>query len=98
MPVLGNVKIPSDKAVVEKMFRFSEKPQLAKQFADFMLDMLLLPYGYESKAILSLYICIELISYMLILEMAFTSDQLFLHLRNLVIMLQICPLDYVNML
>ncbi|XP_034253765.1 proteasome adapter and scaffold protein ECM29 [Thrips palmi] len=45
MPVLGNVKIPSDKAVVEKMFRFGEKPLLAKQFADFMLDMLLLPYG-----------------------------------------------------
>ncbi|KAJ1522342.1 hypothetical protein ONE63_002635 [Megalurothrips usitatus] len=45
MPVLGNVKIPSDKDAVEKMFRFGEKPQLAKQFADFMLDMLLLPYG-----------------------------------------------------
>lgn len=50
MPVLGNVRIPSDKAAVEKMFRFAEKPQLAKQFADFMLDMLLLPYGSTLSA------------------------------------------------
>lgn len=45
MPVLGNVKVPHDKSAVEKMFPFVEKPLLAKQFADFMLDMLLLPYG-----------------------------------------------------
>lgn len=45
MPVLANVKVPHDKDAIEQLFRFSEKPQMAKQFADFMLDMLLLPYG-----------------------------------------------------
>jgi hypothetical protein len=41
MPILGEV--PSESA---NFFRLNERPHLSKQLADFMLDMLLLPYGY----------------------------------------------------
>lgn len=40
MPVMGEVKFEGS-----TFFRLSEKPTLAKLLSDFMLDMLLLPYG-----------------------------------------------------
>lgn len=45
LPALGHVKVPTDPAKCSVMFGLSERPQLAKQFADFLLDVLLAPYG-----------------------------------------------------
>jgi hypothetical protein len=40
MPVMGEVKFEGS-----TFFRLGEKPHLTKLLSDFMLDMLLLPYG-----------------------------------------------------
>lgn len=63
MPVLGEV--PSESA---NFFRLNERPHLSKQLSDFMLDMLLLPYGsvnffmyctkYSSNITLTVFVCV----------------------------------------
>ncbi|KAJ9587580.1 hypothetical protein L9F63_018962, partial [Diploptera punctata] len=45
MPVIGNVSVPNDPEKRRGLFGFSEHPQICKLLADFMLDMLLLPYS-----------------------------------------------------
>lgn len=45
MPVLGHINIPADPDKRKSMFGFQDKVYVAKQLANFMLDMLLLPYG-----------------------------------------------------
>uniref|UniRef100_T1J5P2 TOG domain-containing protein n=1 Tax=Strigamia maritima TaxID=126957 RepID=T1J5P2_STRMM len=46
MPVLGHMSSESDK---KSLFRLNEKPKIAKLLLDFMLDVLLLPYGVTSQ-------------------------------------------------
>lgn len=45
MPVLGHVTIPADPEKRSVLFGLNERPYVSKLLADFMLDMLLLPYG-----------------------------------------------------
>ena len=45
MPVLGHVTIPADAEKRSVLFGLNERPYVSKLLADFMLDMLLLPYG-----------------------------------------------------
>jgi len=47
IPVLGLVKVPQDLEQKDKMFIFKEKPDVAKLFLDFILDVLLMPYRYK---------------------------------------------------
>jgi hypothetical protein len=45
MPVLGRVTVPADPEKRTVLFGLNERPHVYKLLADFMLDMLLLPYG-----------------------------------------------------
>lgn len=45
VPLLGKVKIPTDPEMVKKLFGLNERPQLAKNLLDILLDILILPYG-----------------------------------------------------
>jgi hypothetical protein len=45
MPVLGNVTVPADQGKRNVLFGLNERQHIYKLLADFMLDMLLLPYG-----------------------------------------------------
>ncbi|KDR13581.1 proteasome-associated protein ECM29 homolog isoform X2 [Zootermopsis nevadensis] len=45
MPVLGHVTVPPDPEKRSVLFGLNERPHIFKLLADFMLDMLLLPYG-----------------------------------------------------
>ncbi|PSN30840.1 hypothetical protein C0J52_26789 [Blattella germanica] len=45
MPVIGHVTMPSDPEKRKALFGFNERPQIGKLLADFMLDMLILPYS-----------------------------------------------------
>lgn len=45
LPVLGAVKIPESPEKTASMFGLRERPAVAKLLLDFMLDLLLLPYG-----------------------------------------------------
>lgn len=45
MPVLGHVTVPADPKKRSVLFGLNERPYVSKLLADFMLDMLLLPYG-----------------------------------------------------
>jgi proteasome component ECM29 len=45
MPALVQVKIPLDPEKRASLLGLQDKPQVAKQLLNFMLDMLLLPYG-----------------------------------------------------
>ncbi|GAB6029010.1 hypothetical protein CHUAL_004798 [Chamberlinius hualienensis] len=45
LPVLNYFPIPSDPEKCKLIFNFNEKPQIAKLLLDFLLDVLLLPYG-----------------------------------------------------
>ncbi|XP_066994237.2 proteasome adapter and scaffold protein ECM29 isoform X2 [Anabrus simplex] len=49
MPVLGSVTVPADAQKRAALFGLNERPQVAKQLADFMLDVLLLPYGATAQ-------------------------------------------------
>lgn len=48
LPLLGNVKVPTEPEKKATLFGLHEKPQIAKQLLAILLDMLLLPYGWES--------------------------------------------------
>lgn len=45
MPVFLHIKIPSDPEKCKSLFGLGEKMKVAKLLLDFMLDVLLLPYG-----------------------------------------------------
>lgn len=45
MPALGHIKVPADADKRESLLRLQDKRSIAKQLLQFMLDMLLLPYG-----------------------------------------------------
>ncbi|XP_014680930.1 PREDICTED: proteasome-associated protein ECM29 homolog [Priapulus caudatus] len=49
MPVLGSINVPADPSRRKSAFCFAEKPQTAKLLLDFMMDVLLLPYGTTSQ-------------------------------------------------
>lgn len=48
IPLLGVVKVPSDPEQRSSLFGLNEKTNAAKHLSSLMLDMLLLPYGYEN--------------------------------------------------
>lgn len=48
IPLLGNVKVPTDPEKRSTLFGLHEKPQVSKQLLALLLDMLLLPYGYDN--------------------------------------------------
>lgn len=45
MPALAHVNIPLDPEKRASLLGLQDEPQVAKQLLNFMLDMLLLPYG-----------------------------------------------------
>ncbi|KAG7212048.1 hypothetical protein KM043_012404 [Ampulex compressa] len=45
MPVLGHINIPTDPEKRASFLGLQDKPYVTKQFLNFMLDVLLLPYG-----------------------------------------------------
>ena len=45
MPVFGHVKVPETPEKTASLFQLRERPALSKLLVDFMLDLLLLPYG-----------------------------------------------------
>lgn len=46
IPTLYHVKYPAEKAKGTSVFNLGEKPEIVQQLLDFMLDVLLMPYGY----------------------------------------------------
>jgi len=46
MPALGHINIPADPDKRASLLGLQDKPYVAKQLINFMLDILLLPYGY----------------------------------------------------
>jgi len=46
MPALGHINIPTDPEKRASLLGLHDKPYVAKQLLHFMLDVLLLPYGY----------------------------------------------------
>ncbi|PNF26280.1 hypothetical protein B7P43_G02686 [Cryptotermes secundus] len=49
MPVLGHVTVPADPEKRSVLFGLNERPHIYKLLADFMLDVLLLPYGATAQ-------------------------------------------------
>ncbi|KAK7866865.1 hypothetical protein R5R35_006031 [Gryllus longicercus] len=49
MPVLGHVSVPSDPKKRSALFGLNDRPHISKMLADFMLDLLLLPYGATAQ-------------------------------------------------
>ncbi|XP_069674508.1 proteasome adapter and scaffold protein ECM29 isoform X2 [Periplaneta americana] len=49
MPVLGHVNVPADPEKRSVLFGLNERPHVCKLLSDFMLDMLLLPYGATAQ-------------------------------------------------
>lgn len=49
MPALGHVTVPADPEKRSVLFGLNERPHVYKLLADFMLDMLLLPYGATTQ-------------------------------------------------
>jgi len=45
MPALGHINIPADPDKRASLLGLQDKPYVAKQLINFMLDILLLPYG-----------------------------------------------------
>lgn len=45
MPALGHINIPTDPDKRASLLGLQDKPYVAKQLINFMLDILLLPYG-----------------------------------------------------
>lgn len=45
MPALAHINIPLDSDKRASLLGLQDKPYVAKQLINFMLDMLLLPYG-----------------------------------------------------
>lgn len=45
LPLLRNVKVPTEPEKKATLFGLHEKPQITKQLLALLLDMLLLPYG-----------------------------------------------------
>ena len=45
MPALAHIKVPLDPEKRRAFLGLQDKPNVAKQLINFMLDMLLLPYG-----------------------------------------------------
>lgn len=45
MPALGHINIPMDSEKRNSFLNLQDHPQVTKQLLNFMLDMLLLPYG-----------------------------------------------------
>ncbi|XP_066591555.1 proteasome adapter and scaffold protein ECM29 [Prorops nasuta] len=45
MPIMGQINIPKDPEKCKSFLGLQDKPQIAKQLTNFMLDILLLPYG-----------------------------------------------------
>lgn len=45
MPALAHISIPMDPEKRASLLGLQDEPQVAKQLLNFMLDMLLLPYG-----------------------------------------------------
>lgn len=48
MPALGHINIPADPDKRASLLGLQDKPYVAKQLINFMLDMLLLPYGLDT--------------------------------------------------
>lgn len=46
MPALAHIKVPMDPDKRGALLGLHDKPNVAKQLINFMLDMLLLPYGF----------------------------------------------------
>lgn len=46
MPVFNHLKIPETPEKTASLFNLRERADVAKLLLDFMLDVLLLPYGY----------------------------------------------------
>lgn len=45
VPVFGHMKFPDTAEKTASLFGLRDKPSVAKLLLDFMLDLLLLPYG-----------------------------------------------------
>jgi len=50
MPALGHINIPTDPEKRASLLGLHDKPYVAKQLLHFMLDVLLLPYGYGNMS------------------------------------------------
>lgn len=57
-PVLSIVKVSENQEDKDKMFLFKERPEVAKFFLDFSLDILLLPYRYVYDNYVSMIIIV----------------------------------------